>query len=49
MKILKENKGLVLFYIFMALVMVFWVCKVDKENDKMLKVKNTYILNSVNN
>lgn len=48
MKFLKDNKGLIMFYIFMSLVTVFWVCKVDKENDMMLKEKSAYMLNVVN-
>lgn len=44
MKFIKENKGLLIFYLCMSLVMVFWVTKVERENDKMMYEKNSYIL-----
>lgn len=46
MKFLKNNKGLIMFYICVSLVMVFWVTKVEKENDKMMHEKNTYVLSN---
>lgn len=49
MKFLKDNKGLIIFYLFMSLVTIFWTCKVDKENDMMLKEKSAYMLNVANN
>ena len=44
MKFLKENKGLLIFYLCMSLVMIFWVTKVEKENDRMMYEKNAYML-----
>lgn len=44
MKFLKNNKGLIIFYVCVSVVMAFWVTKVEKENDKMMYEKNTYVL-----
>lgn len=44
MKFIKDNKGLLIFYLCMSLVMMFWVTKVERENDKMMYEKNSYIL-----
>ena len=44
MKFIKENKGLLLFYLCMELVMTFWVEKVERENDRMMHEKNAYVL-----
>lgn len=44
MNVLKNNKGLVIFYVCVSIVMAFWVTKVEKENDKMMYEKNTYVL-----
>ena len=44
MKVIKNNKGLIIFYICVSLVMTFWVMKVEKENDRMMYEKNTYML-----
>lgn len=44
MKVLKNNKGLVIFYLCMVVFTVFWALKVDENNDKMMLEKNTYIL-----
>lgn len=44
MKIIMENKELVIFYIAISLVMCFWVGKVEKDNDKILYEKNSYML-----
>ena len=44
MKVLKNNKGLIIFYVCVSIVMTFWVTKVEKENDKMMYEKNTYVL-----
>ena len=44
MKVLKNNKGLVIFYLCMVVFTVFWALKVDENNDKMMLVKNAYIL-----
>ena len=38
MKFLKDNKGLLIFYLCMSLVMMFWVTKVEKENDMIGKI-----------
>jgi hypothetical protein len=44
MKVLKNNKGLVIFYLCMVVFTVFWALKVDENNDKMMLEKNAYIL-----
>ena len=44
MNVLKNNKGLIIFYVCVSIVMAFWVTKVEKENDKMMYEKNTYVL-----
>ena len=44
MKVLKNNKGLVIFYLCMVVFTVFWSLKVDENNDKMMLEKNAYIL-----
>ncbi len=44
MKVLKNNKGLVIFYLCMVVFAVFWALKVDENNDKMMLEKNAYIL-----
>ena len=44
MKVLKNNKGLVIFYLCMVVFTVFWDLKVDENNDKMMLEKNAYIL-----
>ena len=44
MKVLKNNKGLVIFYLCMVIFTVFWALKVDENNDKMMLEKNAYIL-----
>ena len=46
MNVLKNNKGLVMFYICVSLVMTFWVMKVERENDKMMYEKNHYVLDT---
>ena len=46
MNVLKNNKGLVMFYICVSLVMTFWVMKVERENDKMMYEKNPYVLDT---
>lgn len=45
MKFLKYNKGLIMFYICMIVFTMFWVSNVEKQNDKVMKQKNAYILN----
>lgn len=44
MKVLKNNKGLVIFYLCIIVFTVFWALKVDENNDKMMLEKNAYIL-----
>ena len=44
MKIIKNNMGLIMFYLCVSLVMVFWVAKVERENDRMMHEKNAYVL-----
>ena len=44
MKVLKNNKGLVIFYLCMVVFTVFWALKVDENNDKMMLEKNAYII-----
>ncbi len=44
MKFVKENKGLLIFYLCLSLIMTFWVMKVEKDNDRMMHEKNSYIL-----
>ena len=44
MKVLKNNKGLVIFYLCMVVFTVLWALKVDENNDKMMLEKNAYIL-----
>ena len=44
MKVLKNNKGLVIFYLCMVVFTVFWALKVDENSDKMMLEKNAYIL-----
>lgn len=44
MKFINENKGLLIFYLCLSLVMAFWVKKVETDNDRMMYEKNSYIL-----
>ena len=44
MKFIRENKGLLIFYLCMSLVMAFWVTKVERDNDRMMHEKNAYVL-----
>ena len=46
MKVIKNNKGLIIFYLCVSLVMTFWVMKVERENDRMMYEKNTYMLSN---
>lgn len=43
MKFLVENKGLIIFYLCMTIVTMFWVSKVENDNDIMLKQKSYVI------
>ena len=38
MKVLKNNKGLVIFYLCMVVFTVFWALKVDENNDKIYNI-----------
>jgi len=44
MKVLKNNKGLIVFYLCVSIFAMFWVSRVERDNDKMMFEKNTYIL-----
>lgn len=44
MEILKNNKGLVIFYLCMSIFATIWVSKVESNNDEMMLQKNSYIL-----
>lgn len=44
MKVLKKNKGLVIFYLTITVFALFWVYRVDTTNDKIMYEKNSYIL-----
>jgi hypothetical protein len=39
-KFIKENKGLLIFYIIMFVVILLWCEKVENTNDKMNEHKN---------
>ena len=43
MNFLVENKGLIIFYLCMTIVTMFWVSKVENDNDIMLKQKSYVI------
>ena len=45
MKKIVDNKGVIIFYLCMILVMVFSVTKVDKNNDYMMNQKSEYQYN----
>jgi len=47
MKVLVDNKGLIIFYLCVTIVMGFWVNKVEKDNDRIMHQKNAYVLNAV--
>lgn len=44
MKVLENNKGLIMFYLCVSLFMGFWVLNVEKSNDKIMSEKNAYVL-----
>ena len=44
MEVLKNNKGLIIFYMMLTIFLVLWVNKIDKENDYMMHEKNMYLL-----
>lgn len=46
MKILKNNKGLIIFYLCIIAFTMVWVINVDKTNDKIMIEKNESILSS---
>lgn len=41
---LKNNKGLIMFYVCVAVFAFFWANIVDTSNDKVMNEKNGYIL-----
>ena len=41
---LKNNKGLIMFYVCVAVFAFFWANVVDTSNDKVMNEKNGYIL-----
>ena len=43
MNFLVENKGLIIFYLCMTIVTMFWVSKVENDNDIMLRQKSYVI------
>lgn len=43
MMFLKENKELLIFYLCVTIVTMFWVSKVDRENDFMMQQKSYVI------
>ena len=45
MKVLENNKGLIMFYLCVSLFMVFWVSNVERNNDAIMNQKNAYVLN----
>ena len=47
MNFLKNNKGLIIFYLCVSLFMSVWVLNVEKTNDKIMSEKNAYVLNDV--
>lgn len=44
MEVLKNNKGLIMFYISIVIFTIFWVGRVEKTNDAIMYEKNPYIL-----
>ncbi len=44
MKVLKENKGLIGFYVCIILFAVVWASNVNNNNDRLMVEKNSYIL-----
>lgn len=44
MNFIRENKGLLIFYLAMSLVVMFWVAKVERESDRIMHEKNAYVL-----
>ena len=41
---LKNNKGLIMFYVCVEVFAFFWANVVDTSNDKVMNEKNGYIL-----
>ena len=46
MKVLENNKELIIFYLCVLLFVGFWITKIDKENDIMMNQKNLRIVES---
>lgn len=43
MELITNNKGLILFYLFIIIFLVFMTSNISRNNDRMLLAKNTYI------
>lgn len=46
MEFVKDNKGLLVFYIFILLFALFMVNNVNVNNDRVMSSKNPYILSN---
>lgn len=46
MKLLENNKELIIFYFCVLVFVGFWMVKIDKENDIMMSQKNLRIVES---
>lgn len=44
MEMIKNNKGLIIFYVCIVMFALFMVANVDSNNDKMMLVKNSQFL-----
>ena len=44
MEIVKNNKGLIIFYVCIVMFALFMVTNVNNNNDKMMLIKNSQIL-----
>lgn len=42
-KIIKDNKGLILFYIALIILVIMWCNHVEKTNDKITNIKNNQV------
>ena len=46
MEIVKNNKGLIIFYVCIVMFALFMVTNVDNNNDKMMLIKNSQMIKS---
>lgn len=46
MEVLKNNKGLIMFYLFVAIFAILFTTKVEKDNDRLMQEKSAYLLNA---